>query len=352
MAIKKVTIRDVAREAGVSVTLVSFVMNAKEGKDGRLDCPVNADTAKRVLQVAKKLGYRRNNAAASLRSGRSHSIAVIVSDLANQFFSEICRHIEQLAYKEGYTVIFASSEENPDKLDKLIDTVIGFNVEGLIVAPCLDAGPAISRLSNMGVPTVIFDRDTEGDQYGRVLVDNIDAGYMATKYLLHQGFGKIEMISYQNGVTSLLDREAGYMKAMEEAGLGDDAKLHRIGYEASAAKKDVIGIFRDAIKRGTEAFVLPTKKIGLYGFNALNVLGLNIQKDLSFVCFDDSDIVDISKPAVPHIVQPVSEIAERSYSLLRKMIDEKATDEDMHVTLKAKLELGGRFGCEPTAASF
>ena len=78
MAIKKVTIRDVAREAGVSVTLVSFVMNAKVGKDGRLDCPVNPKTAARVLEVAKRLGYRKNNAAASLRSGRSHTIALLI----------------------------------------------------------------------------------------------------------------------------------------------------------------------------------------------------------------------------------------------------------------------------------
>ena len=91
---KKVTIRDVAKEAGVSVTLVSFVMNAKMGKDGRLDCPVNPNTAARVLEVAKRLGYRRNNAAASLRSGRTHSIAVIVSNIANPFFAEICRNIE------------------------------------------------------------------------------------------------------------------------------------------------------------------------------------------------------------------------------------------------------------------
>ena len=352
MAIKKVTIRDVAREAGVSVTLVSFVMNAKVGKDGRLDCPVNHDTAQRVLQVAKRLGYRRNNASASLRSGRSHSIAVIVSDIANQFFSDICRHIEQIAYKEGYTVIFASSEENPHKLSKLIDTMIGFNVEGLIVAPCLEDDAALDRVSAIGVPTVLIDRDFPGDQFGRVLVDNVDAGYLATKYLIHQGFGKIEMISYLNGVTSLVDREAGYQKAMEESGLLDDARLHRIEYEATTAKKDVIGIFRDAAKRGTEAFILPTKKIGLYGFNALNALGLNLPKDFSFVCFDESDIFDINKPAVPHIIQPVAEIAEKSYQLLRKMIDEKADDSSKNISLKAKIEVGGRFGSEPTAASF
>ena len=134
---KKVTIRDVAREAGVSVTLVSFVMNAKMGKDGRLDCPVNPVTAARVLDVAKRLGYRRNNAAASLRSGRSHSIAVIVSDIANPFFADICRSLERFADKEGYTAIFTSSEEDPQKLSRLVETMVGYNVEGLIVAPCL-----------------------------------------------------------------------------------------------------------------------------------------------------------------------------------------------------------------------
>ena len=349
---KKVTIRDVAREAGVSVTLVSFVMNAKMGKDGRLDCPVNPDTAQRVLQVAKKLGYRRNNAAASLRSGRSYSIAVIVSDIANPFFAEICRNIETQAYKDGYTVIFASSEENPKKLARLIDTLIGFNVEGLIVAPCLDSENTLGKAVSIGIPTVLIDRDIPGNEYGRVLVDNEDAGYMAAKYLIHQGFGKVEMISYMTGVTSLLDRENGYLKAMEESGLKDDIMIHRIEYDASSARKGVIGVFRDAVKRGTEAFVLPTKKLAMYSFNALNVLGLNLPKDFSFVCFDESDIYELNKPVVPYIIQPSAEIADKSFEMLKKMIDRTLGEDEKNVSLKAKLVLGSRFGGEPTAASF
>ena len=349
---KKVTIRDVAREAGVSVTLVSFVMNAKVGKDGRLDCPVNPLTADRVLNVAKKLGYRRNNAAASLRSGRSHSIAVIVSDIANPFFAEICRSIENISYRAGYSVIFASSDENPEKLSRLVDTMIGYNVEGLIVAPCLGGEAALNKAVDLGIPTVLIDRDIPGNAYGRVLVDNVDAGYMATKYLIHQGIGKIEMISYLSGVTSLTDREAGYQKAMEESGLQDDISVHRIDYQAEAAKKGVIEIFRSASKRGCEAFVLPTKKISMYGFNALNVLRLNLPKDFSFVCFDDSDIYDLNKPVVPHVIQPLSDIADKAFALLRRMIDKKATEEEKSITLQAKLVLGGPFGSEPTVAAF
>ncbi len=349
---KKVTIRDVAREAGVSVTLVSFVMNAKMGKDGRLDCPVNPDTAERVLQVAKRLGYRRNNAAASLRSGRSHSIAVIVSDIANPFFAEICRNIENIAYKAGYTVIFASSEENPQKLAHLVETMVGYNVEGLIVAPCLGGEPALARALSIGIPTVLIDRNMPGEEFGRVLVDNVDAGKMATKYLIHQGFGKIEMFTYKSGVTSLTDRESGYTMAMEEAGLKDDVRIHKIEYETEAAKKDVIEVFRDAVRRGTEAFILPTKRIAMYGFNALNVLGLNMPKDFSFVCFDESDVYELNKPVVPHIIQPLAEIATKSFDLLQKMIDGKATEEEKTSLLNVNLVLGGRFGGESTKASF
>ena len=349
---KKVTIRDVAREAGVSVTLVSFVMNAKMGKDGRLDCPVNPDTAERVLQVAKRLGYRRNNAAASLRSGRSHSIAVIVSDIANPFFAEICRNIENIAYKDGFTVIFASSEENPQKLAHLVETMVGYNVEGLIVAPCLGAEAALARAISIGIPTVLIDRNMPGEEFGRVLVDNVDAGKMAAKYLLHQGFGKIEMISYKSGVTSLTDRESGYAMAMEEAGLKDDIRHHKIEYDTEAAKKDVIEVFRGAAKRGTEAFILPTKRIAMYGFNALNVLGLSMQKDFSFVCFDESDVYELNKPVVPHIIHPRSDIAFKSFELLQKMIEGKATKEERTSMLNVKLVLGGRFGGESTQASF
>ena len=349
---KKVTIRDVAREAGVSVTLVSFVMNAKMGKDGRLDCSVNPDTAERVLQVAKRLGYRRNNAAASLRSGRSHSIAVIVSDIANPFYAEICRNIENIAYKDGYTVIFASSEESPQKLSHLVETMVGYNVEGLIVAPCLGGEPALARALSIGIPTVLIDRDMPGEEFGRVLIDNVDAGKMATKYLIHQGFGKIEMLTYKSGVTSLTDRETGYGLAMEEAGLKDEIRIHKIDYEAEAAKKDAIDVFRDAARRGVEAFILPTKRIAMYGFNALNVLGLSMPKDFSFVCFDESDVYELNKPVVPHIIQPLSEIAFKSFELLQKMIDNKVTEEEKTSLLNVKLVLGGRFGGESTQASF
>lgn len=341
---KKVTIRDVAHEAGVSVTLVSFVMNAKMGKNGRLDCPVNPNTATRVLEVAKRLGYRRNNAAASLRSGRSRTVAVIVSDISMPFFADICRIIESIAYKEGYTVIFASSEENPQKLAHLVDTLVGFNVEGLILAPCLGSEDAVSRIKSVGIPTVLIDRDFPGDDFGRVLVDNVDSGKVAANYLIHQGFGKIEMITYNNAPTSITEREAGYAEAMEEAGLKDDIKIHKIDHEPSVAKKSVVEIFRDAKTRGTEAFILPTERLAMFGFYSLIVLGMLTPRDVALVCFDQNAVYKLNKPSIPHVIQPLNDIAEKSFSLLQRMIEGDVSEEDKSIILKAELVLGSPWG--------
>lgn len=90
----------------------------------------------------------------------------------------------------------------------------------------------------------------------------------------------------------------------------------------------------------------------MYGFNALNVLGLSMPKDFSFVCFDESDVYELNKPVVPHIIQPLSEIAFKSFELLQKMIDNKVTEEEKTSLLNVKLVLGGRFGGESTQASF
>ena len=190
---KRITIRDVAREAKVSVTLVSFVMNAKRDKDGNLDCPVNADTAKRVLQVAQRLGYRRNFAAASLRSGRSNSIAVIPNDISNKFFAGISRCIEDKAKSYGYTVLFASSDESAERLESVMDAVLAHNIDGVIVAPCTGGEAAIRKATDAGVPVVLLDRDIEDmENVGKVLLDDQEAGKMATELFLKNGYKNVD----------------------------------------------------------------------------------------------------------------------------------------------------------------
>lgn len=318
---KKITIKDVAREAGVSVTLVSFVMNAKMGKDGRLDCPVNPETAARVLEVAKRLGYRRNVAAASLRSGRSDTIAVITTDISNNFFAGISRYIEDKAVQYGYTVLFGSSDENPDKLDHVMDTVLAYNIDGIIVAPVPGGERAINRAIEAKVPVVLLDRDMEGAEdvegVGKVLLDDVEAGEMATNLLYEKGYRKIEMISYDLGISSIAERETGYRKVMEKYGL--DVHVNCTTY--GDPENQIPDIINDALARGVEAFFLPTYSLTAMVIRVMNKLHLRTPRDLGIVAFDESDLYCLGPSTIAHIVQPLRQLGEKSVEVLHSMIE-------------------------------
>ena len=334
---KRITIRDVAREANVSVTLVSFVMNAKRDKDGKLDCPVNPETAKRVLEVAQRLGYRRNFAAASLRSGRSNTIAVIPNDISNKFFAGISRRIEDKAHELGYTVFFASSDENPEKLGEVLDAVLAHNIDGVIVAPVAGGEYAISKATDMRVPVVLLDRDIEGlNDVGKVLLDDEEAGRMAIDEMVGKGYRKIEMISYKLGISSLSERETGYRKAMMDHDLYDFAKIHYTTYSDVAA--DIEQIIQDAISRGVEGLFLPTYSLSAQVLSVMKKQGIQTPKDLALVCFDESDIFSLYATTVTHIVQPLKELGEKSVDTLVRMIENGPAEKTV---LKPTLVEGG-----------
>jgi len=317
---KKITIKDVAREAGVSVTLVSFVMNAKMDASGKLDCPVNPITASRVLEVAKRLGYRRNAAAASLRSGRSNTIAVITTDISNNFFAGISRYIEDKALQYGYTVLFGSSDENPEKLETVMDAVLAYNIDGVIVAPVPGGRRSIEKAINAKVPVVLLDRDVDGlEGVGKVLLDDVDAGEKAVNILFENGYRKMEMISYDLEISSISEREKGYNRAMEEYGL--PSRINHTPY--GDPEKLIPSILQDALTRGVDAFFLPTYSLTAKFISALNKMHLRIPRDLGLIAFDESDLYRLGPTTIAHIVQPLRELAENSVDLLHSMMSGK-----------------------------
>jgi len=333
---KKITIKDVAREAGVSVTLVSFVMNAKVGEDGRLDCPVNPETAARVLEVAKRLGYRRNAAAASLRSGRSNTIAVITTDISNNYFAGISRYIEDKSAQYGYTVLFCSSDENAEKLASVIDTVLAYNIDGLIVAPVPGGREAISKAIDSKVPVVLLDRDIDGlEGVGKVLLDDVKAGDMATEFLISNGYRKIEMISYDLDISSISERAEGYRRTMAAHGL--ESRVDTTTY--GDPQKLMHSIIKDAIDRGVEAFFLPTYSLTALAIAVMNDLHLRMPRDLGLVAFDESDLYRLGPSTIAHIVQPLRELGEKSFEVLHSMIENEPCEKT--IILRPTLVPGG-----------
>jgi LacI family transcriptional regulator len=270
------------------------------------------------LSVARKLGYRRNVAAASLRSGRSNTIAVIPTDISNKFFAGISRYIEDKAYTYGYTVLFGSSDESAERLDSVMDTVLAYNIDGIIVAPVAGGEAAIQKAIDVNVPVVLLDRDIESmDSVGKVLLNDVEAGRMATELLLKNGCKSVEMVSYKLDISSLQEREEGYKKAMEEKGL--ETRVHYTDY--SNAANDLLEIIKDVVKRGVDGLFIPTYSLSAAALSAMKTLKVSSPDDLALVAFDESDVYKLYSTTVAHIVQPLRELGEKSVDLLHSMIE-------------------------------
>ena len=322
---KDVTIRDVAAEAGVSISLVSFVLNAQRGPNGEYLCCASQATARRIVAAAEKLGYHKNIAASTLRSGRSNTIGVIVTDITNTCFGDICRKVENLSVETGYLTIVGSSDDRPEKLSLLLDKFLYSGVDGIIVSPCWGAEDAIRRVIDRDIPVVLIDRDIPSlENVGRVMLDNVKSGQMAVTSLVKKGYRKIELIKYESTISTLLEREAGYISEMQRHGLDEFIKIRVVSRETMS--RDIISVIRSSYESGAEAIVLPSNTITISGVSAINALGYKVPENIAVVGFDQNDRAGIFQPAISFVDQPTNLVAEYSFGML---LDAMEKDKEM-----------------------
>lgn len=333
---KNVTIKDIAAEAGVSIALVSFVMNNRIEADGKQKYRVNETTRERILEVARKLNYQPNAAARTLRSGRSRVIGVILSDISNVFYGEIARQLEEQAFKQGYTVLFGSTDECPEKLDRIARSFIDKGVEGFIVVPCEGSENSLRHIRNLNIPLVIMDRKDMDILVPKVVLDNKAAMKKAVEILADKGFRKVEMLSYTMRVSSISDREAGYLEMMQELGVEpDQAQIHRIPFEnVSGATEQMVP---DLIARGVEGLVFATNSLAIAAIKKLFSMGIRLQQDIYLVGFDNSDVYDMFNPPIPHVRQPIGRICSEALTLLFDLMENEEKTDVRIITLDAEV---------------
>ena len=315
---KPVTIKDIAREAGVSPSLVSFALNNSIDDKGQKRYKVNDQTARRILQIARKYNYVQNSAARALRSRRSRAIGVVLTDISNSFFSSIARHIEDEAFAANYTVLFGSTDEKAEKMERVIALLLSKGVDGLIIVPCEHCEPIIESVLERNIPVVLLDRDVESAMVNRVVLDNEPACRKAVQALFDGGFRRIEMISYDMQVANIARREAGYALAMDELGLGDHTKVHHISYHEVGNAMDECIASIDFDK--TDALLFATNTLSVAGVKALQRKGLLKNRQIGLVAFDGSDAFDLCPLSIAYIKQPVEQFAhEALMRVIRKI---------------------------------
>lgn len=322
---KKVTILDVAREAMVSPTLVSRVMNAPKNPDGSPQCVVNPKTAERIFEAVKKLGYHPNKAAVSLRRGIKKRIGIIIPDIANQFFADMARNFESIASQSGYVVLFGSSNEQADKLEQVAATFIEDGVDGIIITPCVGCEEYVAKIVANGVPVVLAIRDVASiTGVSRVLPDDTTSVRLAIDHLFEQGFKKIEMISNTLRHSTVKNREAQfkeYMNKCAESGAVMGASPARIQHYDPESDIEELEIILEGLRnRGADAIFCPSARVPLRCLEAARNIGIRIPEDMALLGYDGGSTYSITSPNISQIEYSHIEIAEKAFTLLMERI--------------------------------
>jgi LacI family transcriptional regulator len=305
--IKCVSLKDIAKKAGVSTALVSFVLNGK-GKMYR----VSEQTEKHILRIAMEMNYQPNMAAKSLRSGKTGTIGVVVPDITNAFFSQIARYIEDISAKLGYTAFFGSSDENTEKLDALVKGLINKGVDGLIVVPTENSEKVLTALGNTELPVILLDRLING--MSAVVLDNYKAAYMATRHLIDSGLRSIAMLAYDVSLSHMKERIRGYRQAMTDSGLKSGIN---IGYlKHNNLNRSVQKVMPQIVESGADALLFATNTIAINSLRYIIDAGIKIPDRLAIVCFDASEAFDFFYSPLTYVKQPVDVMAQKAVEVL------------------------------------
>ena len=326
---KKVSLKDIAREVGVSIPLVSYVLGDK-GKENR----VSEKTAERIREVARRLNYRPNLHARSLRTNRTHTIGVILADISNPFFAHLARVIEDGAFSRNYIAIFGSSDENTEKFARLLDFMQARQVDGFIVAAPDGSRELVAALQRSGTPVVMIDRYFRGLDVPQVIVDNYGASLKATEHLLTRGITRIASIGYVSELDHYGDRSRGYADAMAAAGL--PAVIERVHH--TTLESDMDAVIDKLIREDrAEALFFQTNTLGEAGLSCLLKLGREVLSATEVVVFDQSPTYQFLHKDISYVDQPIRELAEASLGLLIDILQEEPVA-DRQLKLPAELK--------------
>lgn len=329
---KKTSLKDIAQKAGVSTALVSYVLNGKE-KETR----VGEVIAKKVREIAKELNYQPNHLAKSLRSGKTHTIGLIIADISNPFFANIARVVEDEAKRNGYTVIIGSCDENADKSWDLLNVLINRQVDGFIIVSCEGSENQIQYLKERNLPFVLLDRHFPDIQTDFVATNNYKASYDAGIHLIKSGYERIGLIAYKSEMYHMVERIRGYKYALSDNNIEFESNwLKEVQFETM--ERDVKTAIDEllASEHKVEALIFATYGLAINGLKYINELRLKVPSDLAIVSFGQAEVFDLYYCPITYLRQPLELLGKTSVEYLLKKL--KNPDEGMkQMLMEAKL---------------
>jgi LacI family transcriptional regulator len=322
------TVSDVAKRAGVSTMTVSRVVNGAGY--------TSAETRARVESAIGELGYVPNALARQLRSKRTKTIALVVSDISNPFFTTIARGAEDVAVKHGFSVMYCNTDESEKEEEQYLLMLIERQVDGVLLVPARSSGTSFRLLQAHRVPAVVMDRRVAARNVDSVLCDSEAGACALTRHLIGLGHRRIAVLTGRRTVSTSVDRVAGCRRALEEAGLAlDDTLVHYGGFNFGKLNQaDGHRMAEEVLAAGGErptAIFAANNFIAFGAIRALHEAGLRVPEDMSVVAFDDLPEGWIAEPFLTVAAQPAYEIGHRAATLLLDRLkgDPDATGESI-----------------------
>ncbi len=301
------TIREVAKRAGVAPITVSRVIN-ESGYVGE-------ETRRRVNEAIAELDYVPNVLARGLRSKRTHTLGLLVTDITNAFWTTVARGAEDAAMQSGYSLFLCNTDEDVGKQEQYLRVLAAQRVEGVIIAPASSDGAALQPLAKAHLPHVVIDRRVAGLQADLVLGDSAGGARMLVEHLLARGHRRIAHLGGPRGVSTADEREEGYRAALTAAGLQIDPALVRRG---DYKQEGGYGQMQTLLAQGDlpTAVFAANNALAVGALVALRERGLRVPEDVALVCFDDLPQASLIDPFLTVAAQPAYELGHHAVRLL------------------------------------
>jgi LacI family transcriptional regulator len=301
------TIREVAERAGVSTMTVSRVIN-NSGYTSR-------EARERVEAAIAEMGYVPNALARSLRFKKTKTLALVLSDITNPFFTTMARGVEDVANQSGFNVIFCNTDESESKQTEYLTILVQKQVDGVLLVPARSSEGPVAFLNSRKVPVVVLDRRVPQCETDGVRGDSVQGAVDLTQLLLALGHRRIAILSGPPDVSTAADRVTGYRLALEQAGLVVDPALILHGRLRQDGGYEMTGRALALDPRPTALFAA-NNFIAIGAYRALSDAGLRVPDDIALVVFDDLPPALVLEPFLTAASQPAYEMGQRATQLL------------------------------------
>lgn len=308
-----VNLKELAAELKLSPSTVSRALNDSY--------EISEQTKKKVISMAEKMNYQPNPFARSLRENKSKTIAVVIPERINNFFTQVIDGIEQIMQQHGYHLLVYNTHEDVDREKKIISLLLNGRADAIVMSVSSQTSDVahLERLHERGVPLIFFDRICSGIPTTKFITNDYESAYEGTKHLLQQGCKKISFLMLSKELSITKERLRGYTDAIKAAGLDPDAAFSLICAQDEEANIELIRVMLEGEYR-PDGILASVEKLALATYQAVKRTNLRIPNDLKIISFSNMSIASLLNPPLTTITQPAFTIGEECAKLLIKKL--------------------------------